>query len=355
MSRDVNGAYTLPAGNPVITGTTISSTVHNNTMDDLASEMSDSLSRSGKGGMTAELDLADGAVGSPGLRFTLDPDSGLYRIGSNNLGVAVGGSKILDIASTGLSVTGNLAATGNLSGVNLTLTGTFTPSADIPVADGGTGASNAADARTNLGLVIGTNVQAYDADLAAIAALSVTDGNFIVGNGTTWVAESGATARTSLGLAIGTDVQAYSAALAGLADPENRTATDIANISPTDLLLVWDDSSNEYRKLAVQSMGSFIEASATQTLALDDSGKVMVNTGASDHTVTVPPNSDVAFPIGTELGFVCQSTGNIILAQGSGVTIVSINSYKQVKASGGGAYLIKTATNTWSLVGDLEA
>jgi hypothetical protein len=51
-----------------------------------------------------------------------------------------------------------------------------------------------------LGLVIGTNVQAFDADLSALAALAVTDGNFIVGNGTTWVAESGSTARSSLGL-----------------------------------------------------------------------------------------------------------------------------------------------------------
>lgn len=48
--------------------------------------------------------------------------------------------------------------------------------------------------------VIGADVQAYDADLTAIAALTPTDGNIIVGDGSTWVAESGATARTSLGL-----------------------------------------------------------------------------------------------------------------------------------------------------------
>lgn len=47
---------------------------------------------------------------------------------------------------------------------------------------------------------IGSSVQAYDVDLNTLAALDHSDGNFIVGNGTTWAAESGATARTSLGL-----------------------------------------------------------------------------------------------------------------------------------------------------------
>jgi hypothetical protein len=57
------------------------------------------------------------------------------------------------------------------------------------------------------GLVVGTDVQAYDAELSAIAGLATTDGNIIVGNGSTWVAESGATARTSLGVGTGNDVQ----------------------------------------------------------------------------------------------------------------------------------------------------
>jgi len=47
---------------------------------------------------------------------------------------------------------------------------------------------------------IGTDVQAYEAGLDAIAGLAKTDGNVIVGDGSTWVVESGATARTSLGL-----------------------------------------------------------------------------------------------------------------------------------------------------------
>ena len=70
----------------------------------------------------------------------------------------------------------------------------------IQVEDGGTGASDAATARANLGLGIGSDIQEWDAGLDDISALAVTDGNFIVGDGTNWVAESGDTVRESLGL-----------------------------------------------------------------------------------------------------------------------------------------------------------
>ena len=66
--------------------------------------------------------------------------------------------------------------------------------------DGGTGASNKSDARTNLGLVIGTDVQPYDEDLADIASLTPNSNNFIVGDGDKFVQKSASEARSSLGL-----------------------------------------------------------------------------------------------------------------------------------------------------------
>jgi hypothetical protein len=74
------------------------------------------------------------------------------------------------------------------------------------------------------GLVVGTDVQAFDAQLSDIAGLTPTDSNIIVGNGTNFVAESGATARTSLGLGTASDVQFDSF---GVGTPASGTTGEI--------------------------------------------------------------------------------------------------------------------------------
>src|SRR5690606_21821654 len=84
-------------------------------------------------------------------------------------GTSIGFGTIAHTVVTGLGSIATQAA----DNVNIT-GGSITGITDLAVADGGTGAGTAAGARANLGLVIGTDVQAYDATLAAIAGLSPT-------------------------------------------------------------------------------------------------------------------------------------------------------------------------------------
>jgi hypothetical protein len=64
-------------------------------------------------------------------------------------------------------------------------------------------AETGATLRTSIGIAIGSDVQAYDAQLADVAGLAVTDSGFIVGNGSNFVLETGNTLRTSMGVGTG--------------------------------------------------------------------------------------------------------------------------------------------------------
>jgi len=85
MSRNSSGVYTLPSSvNPVTTLTKITSNWANTTLADIAGEITNSLDRGGRGGMTAPLLLADGTTGAPGMAFVNDPFSGWCRTAAQN-------------------------------------------------------------------------------------------------------------------------------------------------------------------------------------------------------------------------------------------------------------------------------
>jgi|UniRef100_A0A6C0IQK8 hypothetical protein len=103
----------------------------------------------------------------------------------------------VDIAGTDNSTPVSLATvTGNY----LTISGQAITAGTVPVALGGSGATTASDARTGLGVAIGSDVQAYHANLADIAGLSKTANNFIVADGSNFTLKTAADSRTALGL-----------------------------------------------------------------------------------------------------------------------------------------------------------
>ena len=70
-------------------------------------------------------------------------------------------------------------------------------------------------------------------------------------------------------------------------------------------------------------------------------------------TLTVPPFSEVGFAVGTQILLTQTGSGVITVTAGVGVTVNSANSYLDFSAQYAGATLLKTATNTWSLFGNL--
>jgi hypothetical protein len=147
--------------------------------------------------------------------------------------------------------------------------GTITGITDLAVADGGTGASSAADARTNLGLVIGTNVQAWDANLDQIAALAPTDNNFIVGNGSAWTLETPAQALTSLGVTA-------TAAELNILDGVTATTAQLNGVSPTLSGTITIAGGTQNWTVIASGTNLTFAYNGTNRMRLDSSGNITV-------------------------------------------------------------------------------
>ena len=90
-------------------------------------------------------------------------------------------------------------------------------------------------------------------------------------------------------------------------------------------------------------------------LTLSDIGQSITFDSTGTWTVTIPPNSSIAFPIGSEIDVFRMNTGSVTFVPDTGVTLNSKNGNRSIAARYSGASLFKFDTNTWLLVGDLIA
>jgi hypothetical protein len=186
-------------------------------------------------GSGLDADTLDGMNTSSTIPTTLDKSSIVSRNSDGNISV-----NQLTVVST---LTGAGATfSGPVSVGSITIAG-----GSIPVAAGGTGATTAQNARTNLGVAIGSDVQAYNSNLQALSgATPVADripyytgastaaltpftatGRAIVGSADVFAA------RTALGVVLGADVQPFDSDLSAIAALSangiiSRTATGAA-------------------------------------------------------------------------------------------------------------------------------
>jgi hypothetical protein len=178
-----------------------------------------------------------------------------------------------------------------------------------------------------------------DAGLSAIAALAKTDGNIIVGDGSTWVAESGATARASLGLTIGTDVQAYDADLAA-----------VAALASTGLIARTGSGAVAARTITAPAAGITVTAgdgvSANPTLALANDLAAVEGLATTGLAVRTAADTWAARTL-------TGPAAGVSVANGDGVsgnpTISLANDLSAVEGLASNGIAVRTATDTWAV------
>ena len=241
--------------------------------------------------------------------------------------IPTGSSITLPTVSSGANYAGSTSGSTKLE-ASAIASGTIT----LPAVTGTVVTTGDTGTVTSTMLVDGTIV---DADINASAAIALsklatsTAGNIIVYNSSgvpTSVTETGDVTISDTG------VTAIATGVIVNADVSTTAAIDLGKLA--------DISTNAQ--------------TASYTLVLADKNKLVEMSVASGNTLTVPPNSSVAFPVGAQIRVLQTNTGQCTITAGAGVTINGTPGLK-LRTQWASATLIKRATDTWVAVGDLSA
>ena len=252
-----------------------------------------------------------------------------------------------------LDGSGNISIPGTIDGRDLATDGTkldgIEASADVTDTANVTAAGALMDSEvTNLAQVkafdssdYATAAQGTTADAALPKAGGQMTGNITFSGSQTVDGRDLSADGTKLdGIEASADVTdtANVTAAGALMDSEVTNLADVKSFDPADYAP------------AAQTINA--QTGTTYTTVLSDAGKLVTLNNASAITLTIPPNSSVAYATGTRIDFIQIGAGQVTVAGGTGVTVNSTPTLK-FRAQHSAASCIKIATDTWQLVGDL--
>ena len=167
---------------------------------------------------------------------------------------------------------------------------------------------------------------------------------------------SGGGSSGSVTLAIDTTITADLSTAQALT---NKNLTSGTNTFPSSLVTETGSQTLTNKILTTPqiNLGINTQTGTTYTTVLADNGKLVTLSNASGITLTIPPNSSVAYPVGAQLNLAQLGAGQVTFAGGSGVTIVSTGataSAPKLRAQYSTATAVQTSTDNWLVIGDIS-
>lgn len=111
----------------------------------------------------------------------------------------------------------------------------------------------------------------------------------------------------------------------------------------------------EMTNVATAMIAINAQTGTTYTTVLTDDGKLITASNAASIALTIPPNSSVAYGIGTQINIMQLGAGTVTITAGAGVTLNSAGTKLKTDTQFAVATCVKTDTNTWVVVGNLKA
>jgi len=281
--------------------------------------------------------------------------------------------------NTGVTFVNTMTASPTVIGTSSITWSTYT-SASLPSQTGNSGLYLTTDGTTaswatatDTSKVALTTYAATGSILVASAAstpanlsIATTSGWLLTSNGTTaaWAAPAATYTAPTLGstaLTSGSTITTVAGLTLTSPVLNTPTVTLSTTSSTTDARMSWDSTNKKIQVGNGTAATDFASSTlvtngqtASYTTVLTDKDKLVELAVATANNLTVPPNSSVAYPIGTQITVLQTGAGQTTVVAGSGVTINATPGLK-LRAQWSSATLIKRATDTWVLVGDLSA